>query len=136
MKVVVEAYRLEPMFPLIFKVCVCDRAYKISVLCNILPGLICIWNDVYEIIICKTFLEGTFMCAPSFLVCARLTACVHVHSSKGTLARANHNAHTLMDSFNLCYKGEAGGVASRISLLNTMSFLVLDGLKRRLFFTE
>jgi len=25
----------------------------------------------------KTFLKGTFMCAPSFLVCARLTNCVH-----------------------------------------------------------
>src|SRR6218665_1642082 len=33
----------------------------------------------------KTFLEGTFMCAQSFLVCTRLTACVCAHSLKGTL---------------------------------------------------
>jgi len=25
------------------------------------------------------FLEGTFMCAPSFLECARLTSCVCAH---------------------------------------------------------
>src|SRR6218665_2617988 len=41
-------------------------------LCNILPGLVCIWNYVYDIC-AKTFLEGTVTCAPSFLVCARLT---------------------------------------------------------------
>jgi len=29
----------------------------------------------------KTFLEGAFMCAPSFLVCARLTTCVCVHTA-------------------------------------------------------
>src|SRR6218665_453952 len=55
------------MFPLICKVCKRN----------------CIWNDVYEIC-AKTFLEGTFMCAPSFLVCARLKACVHTHSLEGT----------------------------------------------------
>jgi len=36
----------------------------------------------------KTFFEATFMCAPSFLVCAHLTTCVHaqdVHSLEGTL---------------------------------------------------
>ena len=38
----------------------------------------------------ETFLEETFMCAPSFLVCVRLTACVctvhaHTHSLEGTL---------------------------------------------------
>jgi len=33
----------------------------------------------------KTFLEGTFICTPSFLVCARLTTCVHAHSLEGTL---------------------------------------------------
>ena len=34
------------------------------------------------------FLEGTFTCAPSFLVCARLTACVsaHAHSLERTFA--------------------------------------------------
>ena len=26
----------------------------------------------------KTFLEGTFMCTPRFLVCAHLMICVHV----------------------------------------------------------
>src|SRR6218665_3445055 len=34
-------------------------------LCSILPGLICIWNDVYENM-CKVCLDGTFMCASSF----------------------------------------------------------------------
>jgi len=33
----------------------------------------------------KTFLEGTFMCAQSFLGCTCLTACVRAHSLKGTL---------------------------------------------------
>src|SRR6218665_2065245 len=43
------------MFPLIFhSLC----AQKI-LLCNILPGLICIWNVEYKIC-AKTFLEGTF----------------------------------------------------------------------------
>src|SRR6218665_146257 len=39
----------------------------------------------------KTFFEGTFRCAPGFLVCARLTACVrtHMHSLKGTLLAAH-----------------------------------------------
>ena len=45
------------------------------ILCDILPEIICIWNAVYEIC-AKTFLEGTFMCTPSFLVCAHLMACV------------------------------------------------------------
>ena|SRR6218665_19407 len=35
-------------------------------LCNILPGLICIWNNVYKIF-AKTFLKGKFMSASSFL---------------------------------------------------------------------
>jgi len=30
----------------------------------------------------KAFLEGTFMCAPSYLVCARLTTCVRVCTSR------------------------------------------------------
>jgi len=29
----------------------------------------------------KAFLEGPFMCAPSFLIWARLTACVPTHTS-------------------------------------------------------
>src|SRR6218665_2485020 len=54
-----------------FSKCVCKQ----FLLCNILPGLICICNDMYEIC-AKTFLEGTFMCAPSFLLCAGLMACL------------------------------------------------------------
>src|SRR6218665_3310635 len=51
-----------------FKVCVCIKC----LLCNILPefGMTCmkyVQNTVWE---------GTFICAPSFLVCARLTTCV------------------------------------------------------------
>jgi len=33
----------------------------------------------------NTLFEGTLMCAPSFLVYARLTTCVHAHSLEGTL---------------------------------------------------
>jgi len=33
----------------------------------------------------KTFLEGTFVCPPSFPVCARLMTCVRSHSLEGTL---------------------------------------------------
>jgi len=33
----------------------------------------------------KTCLEGTFTCTSSFLVCARLTTCVRVHTLEGTL---------------------------------------------------
>ena len=43
---------------------------------------------MYEIC-AHTFLEGTFMFASCFLVCARLTTCVcvcaHMHSVAGTL---------------------------------------------------
>jgi len=67
------------MFPLVFQN-VCIK----FLLCNILPGLVCILNYVYEIC-AKTFFGGTFMCVPSFLVCARLMACVHAHSLEGTL---------------------------------------------------
>jgi len=34
-----------------------------------------LWN------MCKTFLEGTFMCVPSLIVCAHLTACVRTHTA-------------------------------------------------------
>jgi len=49
------------------KVCVRIK-YLLS---NVLPELIWIWNDVSEIC-ANTFLEETFLCAPTFLVCARL----------------------------------------------------------------
>jgi len=48
-------------------------------LCNILPGLNCIWNDVYEIH-GIAFFEVISMCAHVFFVCARLMA-----SLEGTL---------------------------------------------------
>ena len=67
---------METNVPSFFKVCVRIK----FPLCNILPGLSCIWIDIYEIC-AETFLEGTFMCAPSFLVCAHLTACVRTHTS-------------------------------------------------------
>ena len=50
--------QLWAMFPQVFKVSVRIKC----LLCNILPELISIWNDTYEIC-AKTFLEGTFMCA-------------------------------------------------------------------------
>jgi len=39
----------------------------------------------------ETFFKQTFLCAPSFLVCARLTTCVrvHTHSLEGTLITGN-----------------------------------------------
>src|SRR6218665_3633625 len=68
------------MFPLIFqRLC----AHKFS-LRNILPRLICIWNNVYEILCAKTFLEGTFYVhskfPSSFRVRAHLTACVRAQT--------------------------------------------------------
>ena len=58
-------------------------------LCNILPGLIRIWNDIYEIC-AKTFLEGTFMRAPSFLVWARVPARERVHTRTGNIGCRDH----------------------------------------------
>src|SRR6218665_303961 len=66
------------MFPLIFE-SLCAHKIKF-LLCNILPGLICIWKDVYEIM-CKHFRKEhlcarqVFFCAlVSRLVCARTRA--------------------------------------------------------------
>src|SRR6218665_2347431 len=67
-----------------FKVCVRIK----FLLCNTLVGLICIWNDVYEIC-SKTFLEETFMCALCFFFVRSshgLCVCSHVHSLEGTLS--------------------------------------------------
>src|SRR6218665_1303309 len=56
-------------------------------LCNILPGLICIWKDVYEIC-AKTFLEGKFMCAKNFL-CALVSRFVaHSLALEGALVHS------------------------------------------------
>ena len=63
------------MFLLIFQSLCTHKVF----LCNILPGIICIRNDVCELC-ANTFLDGIFMCAPNFLVCARLTACVCAHT--------------------------------------------------------
>src|SRR6218665_3152119 len=71
-----------PIFPLIFQ-SLC--AHKISFV-QYFTRLICIWNDMTEIC-AKLSLEGTFMCAPSFLVCAHLTARVRAHSLEGTLTQ-------------------------------------------------
>jgi len=46
--------------------------------CNILPTLTYISNDMYEMC-AKTFFKGKFMCAPSFLVGTHLTTCVRAH---------------------------------------------------------
>jgi len=54
------------MVPLIFESL---RVHKISFVQH-LPGLICDWNNVYEIC-AKTFLEGTFMsCVLQVFLCA------------------------------------------------------------------
>src|SRR6218665_3402646 len=72
------------MFPLIFK-SLC--AHKISFV-NILPGLICIWNDVYEYV--QTHF---FLCAlVSRLLCAR------------TRPRGNISQHNeILNSYPNCY---------------------------------
>src|SRR6218665_2250315 len=64
------------MFPLNLKVSVRIK----FLLCNILPGLICIWNDMYEIM-CKHLWKEhlcalqVFWCAlVSWIVCARARA--------------------------------------------------------------
>ena len=44
-------------------------------------------EDVYELG-ANTFLEGIFMCVPSFLVCARFTTCVRAHKSTVERERA------------------------------------------------
>src|SRR6218665_2158853 len=44
-----------------------------------------IYRTTRMIYVQKTFFKGEFMCAPSFLVCAHLMTCVHVHSLEGTL---------------------------------------------------
>jgi len=67
---------IQAMFPLIFKVSVRIK--------NILPALVWIWNDVYEIC-ANTFLHGTFMCAPSLHVRARLITCVCLEGTLNTI---------------------------------------------------
>src|SRR6218665_3868294 len=72
------------MFPLLFE-SLC--AHKISFVQHFTrTRLYNLWNDMYEIM-CKHF-KKKHMCAPSFLVCAHLTACVcaHAHSLEGTLS--------------------------------------------------
>ena len=53
-------------------------------LCSSFPELIWIWNDKYEInYVQKSFLEATFLdfvCAPSFLVSARVMTWVRAHT--------------------------------------------------------
>ena len=73
-----------------FEVCVCLK----FLLCNIWPGLICSWNDVYEIS-AKTFLEGVFMCTPIFL-CALISQLVYVHTRaqlRGNIASDYHQPY-------------------------------------------
>src|SRR6218665_4148849 len=44
------------------------------ILCNILPGLVCIIYGTTCMKLCANILRRNIMCAPSFLVCARFTA--------------------------------------------------------------
>ena len=78
-----------PVFPLIF------QSMCVHQMCNILPGLIGIWKDVYETCV-KTFLKGTYMCAPNFIVCTRPTACVRAHSLEGTLPSSFSDCFTIV----------------------------------------
>lgn len=59
------------------------------VMCNILPALTCIWNDVF-LVYAKTLLDETFVCAPSFLVCVRLTPPVCAHAQLRGNIGGNH----------------------------------------------
>ena len=55
-------------------------------LCNILPELVWVWNYVLKHV--QKIFGGEYMCARSFLVCARLTTCVRTHTRsalEGTL---------------------------------------------------
>jgi len=59
-------------------------------LCNTLPGLNCIWNDVYENM-CKNIFGRNIYVRSKFSVCACLTVCAraraHAHSLEGTLTK-------------------------------------------------
>ena len=63
------------MFPLIFLKSVRTK----FPVCNLLPALIYVQNDMHETR-AKTFFKGKFMCAPSFLVCAHRTTCVRAQT--------------------------------------------------------
>ena len=72
------------MFPQIFQSL---YTYK-NIFGNILLGLVCIWNDVYEIIMCKNifgrniYVRSKFSCVrSSHGLCVR----THAHSLEGTL---------------------------------------------------
>ena len=55
-------------------------------LCNIYQDL-SVFGTTCTKLCAKAFFEGTFLCAPRFLVCARHAVCVHAHahSLEGTL---------------------------------------------------
>lgn len=57
-------------------------------LCNILPLLICMWTEVQDVF-AKTFLEETFMCAPSFLCVHTSMTCVRADSLERTLVKGS-----------------------------------------------
>ena len=77
---IVVYFRVETNVPSnFFKICVRIK----FLLYNILPELVWIWNNMYEIM-CKTFLEVTFMVRSKFFVCAHFTTCVgcaHTHTA-------------------------------------------------------
>src|SRR6218665_1323365 len=63
----------------------------------------------------KAFLEGTFMCTPSFLVCARLTTCVHTHSLEGKLVRGHQFMTSTRRGVRLRWLHvDGGGVVSSV----------------------
>src|SRR6218665_251473 len=71
--------------PYNFSKCVCIQ----FLLRNILPGLICIWNDVYEIIInVQKHFWKEHLCALQVFLCVCISWLVFVlaHSLEGTLA--------------------------------------------------
>src|SRR6218665_610863 len=72
------------MFPLFLKVCVRMKFF----VCNILPGLICNWNDVYEI--CEKHFWKEHLCALKVFLCALVSQpmCARTRAQlRGNIAR-------------------------------------------------
>lgn len=97
-------------------------------LCNILPGLICTWNDVNEIC-AKEFLEGTFMCTRQVLLCALVTRPVCVHCSWPSItANALLSASITTTTMKLCQLHSGSGWNLEVVVSDERIGLFLAGM--------